>query len=125
MGTPLEHTMVRLVVLAIALTAVAAFATGDRLEDEIVPEFTDAVLTETSAGADASVHALQRQFDALQAKIKAGAKITPGVKATITSMVNMVTTAIEEAKRSDQELVDVKAKAVQGLNTQAAGQIQA
>jgi len=114
--------------LLAAVGALALVAAGEQLQDVIVPESSDIVLAEVDLEAGASVSNLQKQFDALQAKLKAGAKITPQVKSTIDTMISLVKgeiePAIKEAKATDQQLINLEAKKNEDLNTQAAGQIQ-
>merc|ERR1712072_602494 len=101
----------KLVLLLAALSACAWAAPHKFMEtDVLVPETVAVQLPDTIA-------TLKEQFNTLQVQLKAGAEVTPGIKATIDKMVTMVNSriepAIKEAHHADQTQLNTKMAAIQ------------
>merc|ERR1712072_1065521 len=104
----------KLVLLLAALSACAWAAPHKFMEtDVLVPETVAVQLPDTIA-------TLKEQFNTLQVQLKAGAEVTPGIKATIDKMVTMVNSriepAIKEAHHADQTQLNTKMAAIQSRN---------
>jgi len=84
-----------------------------------VEETTELVQT-TSQVAASKVAVLKKDFAKLQSQLQAGAKVTPGVAATIQKLIDMVNNeiepAIDEAHAADQKMLEADHQALLDLN---------
>merc|ERR1712010_41627 len=114
MGEAIDYMMMKLIVLAAALTAVAFAA--PRSTDSFAHEETTLVQTQAY---QASINGLKKQFSELQVSLKDQSymQVTPGVKSTIDKMVKLIESdiepAINDAHRADQELLDTEMGKIQ------------
>merc|ERR1711934_1266501 len=94
MGEAIDYMMMKLIVLAAALTAVAFAA--PRSTDSFAHEETTLVQTQAY---QASINGLKKQFSELQVSLKDQSymQVTPGVKSTIDKMVKLIESDIEPA----------------------------
>jgi len=88
--------------------------------DDIVPEAE--VLVQSQVQLSSSVDTLRKQYHQLEVQLKgtSGLKVTPKVKETIQTMLQMVEDEIEpaitEAHTADQQVLEAKMQAVSDLN---------
>merc|ERR1711990_146876 len=114
MGEAIDYMMMKLIVLAAALTAVAFAA--PRSTDSFAHEETTLVQTQAY---QASINGLKKQFSELQVSLKDQSymQVTPGVKSTIDKMVKLIESdiepAINDAHRADQALLDTEMGKIQ------------
>jgi hypothetical protein len=110
----MSDMMMKLIVLAAALTAVAFAA--PRSTDSFAHEETTLVQTQAY---QASINGLKKQFSELQVSLKDQSymQVTPGVKSTIDKMVKLIESdiepAINDAHRADQALLDTEMGKIQ------------
>merc|ERR1719174_1235949 len=85
-------------------------------DDQLVPEEELA-----QVGLSSNVATLKKQFHELQVQLKDGAKVTPGVKATIDKMIGMATT---DAHQDEQADLNLQMSQIGQLNKALAGNVK-
>merc|ERR1712205_14054 len=98
--------------LALAALLLSAVTLGYPTVDDIVPEAE--VLVQSQVQLSSSVDTLRKQYHQLEVQLKgtSGLKVTPKVKETIQTMLQMVEDEIEpaitEAHTADQQVLEAK-----------------
>merc|ERR1712072_1673453 len=123
MGEPLVAMKLVLLALVLCGAAFAAPRSNFLEDDQLVPEEELA-----QVGLSSNVATLKKQFHELQVQLKDGAKVTPGVKATIDKMIGMVTTeiqpAITDAHQDEQADLNLQMSQIGQLNKALAGNVK-
>merc|ERR1712166_1609769 len=109
-----SHFVAMKLVMLSCLLVIAAYAAPATFveRDSLVPE--EILLQNYNSVAD-----LQAQFGQLKAKLADSSQSTPGVKAAIDNMITMVgtiNTAIKEAHKADQGVLDSKMTIIKNLD---------
>merc|ERR1711977_152237 len=123
MGEPLVAMKLVLLALVLCGAAFAAPRSNFLEDDQLVPEEELA-----QVGLSSNVATPKKQFHELQVQLKDGAKVTPGVKATIDKMIGMVTTeiqpAITDAHQDEQADLNLQMSQIGQLNKALAGNVK-